>query len=267
MSIFRLWLENQGLIKNEVESILARSQDVPKLLEKFGGNHLGSLAHKIVQTDPSPNKDFATSIASWVVSGDIESLDEHNPDIEEFLRLKREFRKTWGTERDSLDKKEYKDVKKLFKEIGIFEHPWDLSQRNDEIRKFIKDMGGVNWHLIDRLKVAEKDGFVVYRVPAKGEVRGFNPKSYGKTPLDPFHSSRTSWCVVGGHYGGYGGGPYYCVRQGKQWYGCVIPGYLHDPTQALRNPKNNGMLGATEIDKLYNLLGDIVPQSEIKMRE
>lgn len=261
-------MNSQQMVRQEVTQLVQNYHGLREVLKKIGAKSPGSLIERIMQADPSRDKNFAVSIAKWILQEEIENEKEHVGDIEEYWRLKREFRKTWGPERDSLESPLYKKIKDLFKKGTDFEHYWDLSATNQKIRDLLlldEEKNQVNWDLLEDILVATHEGFHLYRVPKKGEVKGFDPKKFGKKPNDPFHSSRTSWCVVGSHYGGYNGGPYYCIRKGKQWYACIIPGYLHDPTQALRNPKNDGMLGKTQIDALEWVL-PLVPKKEICMK-
>lgn len=257
MLSFKEWYEileeaSKGEIKNEIVQII---EQAPKgLFEKFNVKSAQALADKIMQTDPSPNKDFSPSIARWAAGNHIIGLDEHNQDIEKYLELKRTFRKTMGPELARLDRDTYQEVKRILKLPLDFENPSELMDRNDTLKDLLVTPTEKNQGASPELKSLEvysEGPWTMYRIPPKGEIPGFHPNQ-----VPEFCDAR--WCVVGRYYGEYKNGPLYPIRKGQQWYAIVLPAILRDnPFEGLRNARNDSILNPNEIESIEPLLEKI----------
>lgn len=244
---FRLWLEGLEDVIQRVAAILSPDQPPTKKIM--------AQARRIVDADPGKkqNKLGSVALAKWVKKG--YELEEHLRDVSDYYNLKKEFRQ----KRDSLDRESALEIHRILpRNLDDFEEPSDLQAINQKINALLgkeAEMTG-----LDRLKIiGTENGYVMYEVPRKSAA----PKGFHPDQIPAFQSAH--WCVVGGHYGGYGGGPYYAVlKDGKFWSHMIIPGILPDNVEeGLRDGSNSRMLTMEELSRIKGLFQKVMPIKKI----
>lgn len=260
IDVLKSGYETYEFYKNNGSSNHTRFKSVYNNVEKRGGGYRGAkkLALDIAELDPYRDKRMTPVISFWIYKGHIESIEEHIHDVLEYKRLKKTLKKLRAP---AQERERTEELKRLLK--------FDLTKRDistgypsiyrlqDWILKaqsFVDPERALSDEGLERVG-EHRDGndiFIAYRITKKEETR------------IPIVFNMMSWCVVRGYFGGYGGPPYYPIIKitsngDKKPFAMVIPNYFEtDPSEAVRNGTNSGILSPRDRDRIRPLLNSIL---------
>jgi lambda repressor-like predicted transcriptional regulator len=245
--------EKKQMRLHELRILLVEGESVLPAVDK-AREILGDKNHKralnISKHDPYPDKRMTPAMAGWLKDGIMQSPDEHAADVVKFKELRAKF-----TAKDSFPNPAQRTkAKELLKfDAAKADHYADIQDWN---RKAQDLLGLATDTSTEGLEVVGKhNGYTMYKVATK------------KNCQVPLVKNRMKWCVIGSHFGKYGGPPYYPVVNDdtREPVAMVIPAYFDtDPDQAVRDAKNKGRLSAVMLKKIRPLAQMVLPLGQFK---
>jgi hypothetical protein len=228
-----------------VESVLPAVEKAREIL----GDKDHKRALKIADADPYPDKRMTPAMAQWLKDGIMKSPDEHAEDVAKFKELRA---KLMDTKFVNPEQVRVKAKLKVF-DATQANHYADIQDWN---RKAQDSLGLATDTSAEGLEVVGRhNGYTMYKVATDEDCEV------------PLVQNRMNWCVIGGHFGDFGGPPYYPVVKDDttEPVAMVIPAYFdNDPDFAVRNAENTNRLSAAVLKQIRPLVQKILPIDKFK---
>jgi hypothetical protein len=230
------------------ESLHAKTREAKDILIASGmpEKDARALALKIEGDDPykDAGKLFTPVMANWLAKKIVQSYDEHLYDIRKYKENRKKLTSTEVTT-SNFDKK-----KKLLesKPEDFMRHYSNLQRWNKECEAIFDD--GKSDNSAKEIEVAKHNGYTMYKIDKEKHLE------------IPLVKNKMNWCVTTherdeGHYGGYGGPPYYAIMKDSDssQFAMIIPNFFNDnPDQAVRDSSNEDRLSPSDMKKVRPLI-------------
>jgi hypothetical protein len=230
------------------ESLHAKTREAKDILVASGmpEKEAHALALKIGDIDPykSTGKLFTPIIANWLAKGIIQSHDEQLHDIEKYKKNRKRLTSQGVTTSN------FKKKKRLLKNKpeNFLQHYSDLQEWNKECESIFDD--GKGGDSAKEIEVAKHDGYTMYKIDKEEHLE------------IPLVKNKMNWCVTThkrdkGHYGKFGGPPYYAIMRDSDssQFAMIVPNHFNiDPDHAVRDGRNKVRLPASDMKKVRPLI-------------
>jgi hypothetical protein len=230
------------------ESLHAKTREAKSILIASGmaEKEAHTLALKIEGDDPykDAGKLFTPVMANWLAKKIVQSYDEHLYDIKKY----KENRKLLTSKKVTIVNLEKKKELLEFKPEDFMDHYSDLQKWNRECEAIFDD--GKSDNSAKEIEVAKHNGYTMYKIDKEEHLEM------------PLVKNKMNWCVTthkrdGGHYGNFGGPPYYAIMKDSDssQFAMIIPNHFNeDPDQAVRDADNRNRLSPSNMKKVRPLI-------------
>jgi hypothetical protein len=230
------------------ESIHAKTREAKDILIASGmaEKEAHALALKIEGDDPykDAGRLFTPVMANWLANKIVESYDEHLYDIRKYKSNRKKLTSVEVTTTN------FKKKKKLLgsKPEDFMRHYSDLQKWNRECEAIFDD--GKSDNSAKEIEVAKYNGYTMYKIDKEEHLE------------IPLVKNKMNWCVTthkrdGGHYGNFGGPPYYAIMKDSDssQFAMIIPNHFNeDPDEAVRDGSNGDRLSPPDMKKVRPLI-------------
>jgi hypothetical protein len=230
------------------ESLHTKTREAKDILMASGmaEKEAHTLALKIEGDDPykDAGKLFTPVMANWLANKIVQSYDEHLYDIRKYKENRKKLTSAEVTTAN------FEKKKKLLgsKPEDFMGHYSDLQEWNKECEAIFDD--GKSDNSAKEIEVAKHNGYTMYKIDKEKHLE------------IPLVKNKMNWCVTThkrdrGHYGNYGGPPYYAIMKDSDnsQFAMIIPKHFNeDPDQAVRDADNRNRLSPSNMKKVRPLI-------------